>query len=403
MMMTQQSLAADVARAHAALVLVQINYGGYHVLAKLALSVGMNQLVFCMLRDMLALSILAPIAFIKDRKVRPPLTRQLVFSFFLLGLTGIYGNQLLFTIGLSLTSPSYAAALQPSIPVFTFMFALITRTETLNWKRLDGKAKVGGIVLCVFGAVLMVMYRGPPVLGNGLSSFDIKGAVGGKPSPEPVGWFAAVLLEVGVDMWHIGILCLVGNCLCMATYIAFQAPLLARYPAGLSVTAYSYLFGAALMAFTGYFVGNDPSDWILNIPEILSVIYAGVVASALNYWLLTWSNKILGPSLVALYIPLQPLFSAMLSHVLLGSSVYLGSIIGGSMIVAGLYFVTWGRRESDRLATSFKPQTSLFDLIKGDTALGFSDPLLKHGRGTSRSPLGLHYTSQMGELYTKGS
>lgn len=99
-----------------------------------------------------------------------------------------------------------------------YMWCHKCSTETVNVLKSEGQAKVGGTLVCVSGAILMAIFKGPALLGFANTAPEI--IPGGQP--ELSGWMFSSLATLGIDNWHIGVLCLIANCMCMATFLAVQ-------------------------------------------------------------------------------------------------------------------------------------------------------------------------------------
>ncbi|CAI7841314.1 unnamed protein product [Closterium sp. NIES-53] len=349
---------------HVALAVVMLNNGVYHVLAKRALAEGVHALVFCVYRDAIALLALLPAAALAERSQHHLMSPKLLLPFFLLGLTGILGNQLLFLLGLNLTGPTTAAALQPSIPVFTLLLALLLGLDSLNLQQWRDQVRLVGLALCVGGAVLMAVFRGPLLLGEGGEQQHgdtallqqqaalppgVEGAGGGAGDGGVGGGGEGWVAPGSVGAWSMGVVSLVGNCMSMAAYLTIQVPVLRRFPAPVTVTAMAYVVGALLMLLIALL--SSPPSWIITGWPLVAVVFAGVVTSALNYALMTAANRRVGPATVALYNPLQPVASATLSYLCLASPIFLGSVIGGFLVLSGLYLVVWGAKAQEPSST----------------------------------------------------
>ena len=123
---------------------------------------------------------------------------------FILGLTGLFGNQVLFILGMQRTSPFTAAVVSQTQPVFSAVLATLAGLEVFHW------STALGVACAVVGATITV----------GVSGMSASAGEG------------------------VGLL-LAGD-LSMAAYFIVQKPLLTsgRLPP-LTVTAYAYCFGAA--------------------------------------------------------------------------------------------------------------------------------------------------------------
>ncbi|KAL7261847.1 hypothetical protein ACSBR1_000278 [Camellia fascicularis] len=323
---------------HMSMLALQFGYAGFHVVSRAALNMGISKIVYPVYRNVLALLLLLPFAYFLEKKERPPLTLSLLVQFFLLAVIGITANQGFYLLGLDNTSPTFASAIQNSVPAITFLMAVLLRIEQVRLNRKDGVAKVAGTVLCVAGASVITLYQGPTIYS---------------PSPPLQRALPAMLVlgDARGKNWTLGCLFLIGHCLSWSGWLVLQAPVVKKYPARLSVTSYQCFFGVIQFLVIAAFIERDPQAWLVHSAgELFSVAYAGIVASGIAFAVQIWCIDRGGPVFVAVYQPVQTLVVAIMASLALGEEFYLGGIIGAVLIIAGLYFVLWGKNEERKFA-----------------------------------------------------
>lgn len=286
---------APASRVHLTLLLVQLVFGVFHVVAKAVLA-DLSPMALAAIRVGVATPILLILAWRRDRLV--PSRRDLP-ALALLGGLGVFANQVLFITGLKYTTATNAAILMLSVPVFTVAAAAALRIERI------GAGRLVGILLSVAGALVLV---------NPLRFSADHGAALGN----------AIILANGFAY---------------ALFLVLQRPVLARIP-WRTVIAWSFLFGTlgvlpfAVPALSALEPAQVPARAWLGLGYI--IVFPTVFAYAAS----TWAVRRSSPALVAAYNTLQPLVAATLGILFLGERFGWAEGMGFALIVTGLWRVT---------------------------------------------------------------
>ncbi|XWS60982.1 hypothetical protein CRYUN_Cryun07bG0086000 [Craigia yunnanensis] len=328
------------------LVALHFCFAGFHIVSRVALNIGVSKVVYPVYRNIIALLLLSPFAYFLEKKERPPLTFPLLVQFFLLALLGITANQGFYLLGLYYASPTFASAIQNSVPAITFLMASALRLEQINIARRDGLAKVLGTIASIGGATIITLYKGPLLLhqSNTTQGYSMEQEMSSKK----------------MQNWTWGCIYLLGHCLSWAGWLAFQAPILKKYPAKLTLTSFTCFFGLIQFLVIAAFVETDFNHWkIQSIEELFTILYAGVVASGIVFSLQTWCIHKGGPVFVAVFQPLQTLLVAIMAFIIIGDQLYFGSAIGAVLIMVGLYLVLWGKTVEKNVVSVAKDEDTL--------------------------------------------
>ncbi|XP_028766018.1 WAT1-related protein At5g64700 [Neltuma alba] len=313
--------------------IVQAIYAGMFLLSKAAFDHGMNNFIFVFYRQAAATVFLAPFAFFFERKTAPPLPFVTFCKIFFLSFLGITMSLDIYGIALIYTSATLAAATTNCLPVITFFLALLLRIESLKVKTAPGVAKLVGIVACLGGAAILAFYKGPhwQLLGHhhllGYSHSNAQ-AQHGVPS----------------GTWIKGCFLMLLSNTCWGLWLVLQAFVIKGYPSKLLITTLQCFLSSIQSFAIAFAVERDVQQWKLgwNV-RLLAVAYCGIVVTGVTFYMQAWVIEKKGPVFLSMSTPLALIITIFSSAILLGEVMSLGSLLGGLILVIGLYSVLWGK------------------------------------------------------------
>ncbi|XP_057769395.1 WAT1-related protein At3g28050-like [Salvia miltiorrhiza] len=321
----------------AAMVSMECLNVGLNTLFKFAADRGMSRHVFLVYAYAVAALLLLPSLFFSRRRSRvlPSLNFSIVVKIFVLGAVG-YASQIMGYTGINYGSPTLASAMSNLAPAFTFVLAVIFRMEKLSLSSSTTRAKLAGTVISISGAFVVTFYKGPSI--NPSFSFS------SSSSPPSMNQ----LLDSTRSDWIIGSLFLSVEYMLVPVWYILVTHIMKEYPSEFTIIFFYTSSVSILAAVAGVFAEPDSSKWMIR-PNIAlaSILCSGVFNCCINNSVHSWALHLRGPVFVAMFKPLSIAIAAAMGVVILGDTLFLGSIIGATIIVIGFYTVMWGKAKEE--------------------------------------------------------
>ncbi|KAG5150103.1 hypothetical protein AAZX31_06G290600 [Glycine max] len=317
-----------------AMIAIQFGYAGMNIITKISLNRGMSHYVLVVYRHAFATAVVAPFAFIFERKAQPRITFPIFMQIFILALLGPVIDQNFYYAGLKLTSPTFSCAMSNVLPAMTFVMAVLCRMEKINMKKVRCQAKVVGTLVTVAGAMLMTLYKGPMVWT--------------KDAPHNGQINNATNTTTYSDKdWFIGSILLIIATLAWASLFVLQAKAIETYKNHqLSLTSLICFIGTLQAIAVTFVMEHKPSVWTIGWDmNLLAAAYAGIVTSSITYYVQGLVIKKKGPVFATAFSPLMMIIVAIMGSFILSEQLFLGGVLGAILIVIGLYSVLWGKHK----------------------------------------------------------
>ncbi|KAL8162183.1 hypothetical protein V2J09_013672, partial [Rumex salicifolius] len=197
--------------------------------------------------------------------------------------------------------------------------------ERLDLRNFTHQIKALGILVAVLGAFVVTLYKQPN--------------------------------------WPLGCSLLAVGLLLRSIWNTLQDVTAKIYPDEVTIVFFCNLFGKIQSVIVSFFLVKGTSKWQFNSSvEIITFSLCVFIST-----LLTWCLRKKGPVFVSMFDPLNVALVAFMGSVFLADGIYLGSVIGSTVIIVGFYAVMWGQAKTTKMTVSMAMDNKIGGLESGSS------------------------------------
>lgn len=281
-------------KAYSVLLISSILYAG-NVIAGKIIANDVPPAGLSAIRGVLGLLIILPLAWSRIRASARPNKKEML-QLLALGFFGITLAYLTFIIGMQYSSGTNASIISATSPALTNSLLVIGYKTKLN------RLQICGLVTSFLGLLIVFTH------GSLRHLFT---------------------LNLG-----IGDLILLVNVLSMAIFNVLGQSIMQKL-SSVVTSVYALAFGTILLVPTGVWQLVS-SPWHLTLSELLIIVYMGCFVTGFAFFLNLYGINHIGSGRASIFNNLQPVFSIILSVLILGESLAIYHWIGFLLVISGI-------------------------------------------------------------------
>lgn len=291
--------------ASLAIVLAVLLWGMSFVSMKIVITAGLPPFTMITLRYLIVSVILIIGFFLLKKKLKWKTLLKDQALFFWSGAIGITAYFLFEAKGIELTTASSASIIIAMVPIFSLFADWFFFKQRPNWLQLTGiGVSIAGVWLIFQTTLAPLDSASNPMVGN---------------------------------------LLMLGACFCWVGYSVLSKNLLKSYNS-FHITAIQSFYGTLL--FIPFALIESP-DWIPVSGNVwLHLLYLALLCSIFAYYLYNAALKVLGITIVSVYVNLIPVVGVIGGVLILNEPLFPIQVLGALMIIVSLFLVNRKPRSS---------------------------------------------------------